>query len=133
MSEENKSRRFPILYHIKHLEDGIDFDDVEEGKGVADSMLVLAIINQADDKKSVHCVSLDGHAGAPFSTGDMFSTWIAFTSILFEQLDPTDLRKGLIFEVLKNAKKLIDSIDEKSQLMQDKPLSGVVETKGSTS
>jgi len=122
-------RLFNLIYHIKHDENGVTFESIPEGHGVADSMVVMAIIDQPENKKDVHCLALDGHAGASLGIGDMFSAWISFTSILFEQFPPTDLRKELLYEVLKNSKDLIDAIDREAAKRENGPLLSVVKVK----
>lgn len=113
MSEE---RRLPIIYHIKHVEDGLPVSELPPGHGLADSIFISSVINDEEDDSKRHFsfLGLDGTAGTQMSEAEVFETWIMMAHMMsenkfFEEEDP---RHTILHSALDENSKFTDTTVE---------------------
>lgn len=117
MTEE---RRLPILYNIRHIEEGVPVSELPEGHGIADSIFISSIINDEEDTSKRHFsfLGINGHAGDQMGPEEVFEIWSMMAFMMkennfFEEEDP---RHSIIHKTLEeNEKYTSSSVETKEE------------------
>lgn len=91
---------FSISYHIKHHPEKVKKEDLPDGYGATDCLLIMSRLMAEDGTEDYAFLSLDGVTGESLTPQEVFKAWVILANMLKDNLPENDLRRELCKDVL---------------------------------
>jgi hypothetical protein len=101
-------KKYHLTYTIARHPEGITKEEIPEGYGACDCIIIHSIIGAPENGKqlSMATVSQDGQKEQPLSPEQLFAMWVIFAKELVETMPPGNRQQLAehVFEVVKATK-----------------------------
>ena len=105
------SDRFFVTYDLRPHPEGIAREDVPDGHGGADAVLIASIMRQPEGGQSILFVTLDGAQapkGKALSALDHWKVWAMLTDVLAEEPSLADLHRDICRNTMRRIRQGFD-------------------------
>jgi len=76
------SHKYKLLYEVEPDPNGVEKEDIPEGKGASDALVIMSIIFPEDGSYSWNMYSWDGRTDKELDNDELWKAWLMLTKSL---------------------------------------------------